>query len=271
MPARLDPNRDLITLQPMERAGGGTVIVIAKSPEPGRVKTRLCPPCDPAQAASIAAACLEDTFIAADGSSATRRVVALDGPPGSWIPDGYEVVRQVDGGLGERLDAALRWAASTDHGHSPSMILGMDTPQVGAMDIDRALSVLHEPGVDAVLGPAVDGGYWTIGFTAEAVVGCSGLFDGVPMSTSRTAEAQLRTLGSMGLRARVLPVIRDIDTWHDALVVARGFPDLATSGAIRALQSAHLLDTGCSINNSIDGSSSGETGGEAGGASRVGP
>lgn len=216
----------------MDSVGGGTLLVIAKAPDPGHVKTRLCPPCTVEQAASIASAALRDTFAAVSAADPARRVVAFDGAAGPWIPAGYELVEQVRGGLADRLDAAFRWVASTGDGASPMMVLAMDTPQISSTDITAALRVLGEPGVDAVLGPAFDGGYWTIGFTAEVVSARIGLFDGVPMSTPRTAEAQVATLESLGLNYRILASLRDLDTWIDAVAIAQEFPDLATSVAV---------------------------------------
>ena len=72
----------------MDSVGGGTLLVIAKAPDPGHVKTRLCPPCTVEQAASIASAALRDTFAA----------VSAAGP---WIPAGYELVEKVRGGLAD--------------------------------------------------------------------------------------------------------------------------------------------------------------------------
>jgi glycosyltransferase A (GT-A) superfamily protein (DUF2064 family) len=84
--------------------------IIAKTPEPGRVKTRLCPPCTAKQAAEIAAAALADTVDAIDATvgvspwvGLVRRVLLLDGRADEWIPDGYDVVTQRGDGLAERL------------------------------------------------------------------------------------------------------------------------------------------------------------------------
>ena len=105
--------------------------IIAKTPEPGRVKTRLCPPCTPEQAAEIAAAALADTIDAVDSRSPTRhgwdacrRVVLLDGQPGEWIPADYDVVAQRGDGLAERL-------ANGFDDLGPGVIVGMDTPAAG--------------------------------------------------------------------------------------------------------------------------------------------
>ena len=72
------------------------LMVIAKAPVPGRVKTRLTPPCTPDQAARLAAAAIQDTLAAAlDVDRDIRRIVVLDGEPGPWIPGGFEIVPQL--------------------------------------------------------------------------------------------------------------------------------------------------------------------------------
>src|SRR5262249_40480111 len=147
---------------------------------PGRVKTRLCPPCSHEQAACLAAAALADTFAAVDATSCSDRVLALDGSPGPWVPDGWKVVPQLGNGLAERLDAAVQ---AID---GPVLVVGMDTPQLTARLLDDACSRLEQPETDAVLGPAADGGFWTIGFQRER----AGAFDGVTMSTNKTGEQQ---------------------------------------------------------------------------------
>src|SRR5438105_3192912 len=86
------------------------VLVLAKAPEPGRVKTRLCPPLSPAQAADVATAALADTLDAVVACGAERRILALDGRPGPWLPAGFEVIEQRGAGLAERL--ANAWMAA---------------------------------------------------------------------------------------------------------------------------------------------------------------
>jgi uncharacterized protein len=155
-----------------------TVLVIAKSPLPGRVKTRLCPPCTPVEAAAIAEASLADTLRAVDDSRARRWTLVLAGPPGPWLPAHADVVAQNAGGLGERLAAA---AADVD---GPMLTVGMDTPQLTPELLDESCRRLLHPESDAVLGPAADGGYWAIGFREP----CPGAFTGAPMSTATACE-----------------------------------------------------------------------------------
>jgi rSAM/selenodomain-associated transferase 1 len=192
-----------------------SLVVIAKTPAAGRSKTRLTPPLSPAAAARLAEAALTDTLHAAAAARAERRVLILDGAPGRWLPDGFEVIAQRGGGLDERLAHAF-----ADVG-GPALIIGMDTPQVDAGLLELGLSALSEPAVDAVLGPALDGGYWAIGLRRpdpSALIG-------VPMSTERTVHEQRSRLRSLGLTVRELPALRDVDTYADACAVAATAPE----------------------------------------------
>jgi rSAM/selenodomain-associated transferase 1 len=191
-----------------------TVVVMAKAPVPGRVKTRLCPPCTPIEAAALAEAAIADTLAAVDGTACARRVLALDGRPGPWLPDGWDAVPQRGGTLGDRLDAAVVNTAG------PVLVLGMDTPQATPAHLARAWSTLLSTGIDAVLGPALDGGYWTIGVREPR----PGLFDGVEMSTARTGRQQRARLEALGLAVATLDGLRDVDTYPDAVAVAAACP-----------------------------------------------
>jgi rSAM/selenodomain-associated transferase 1 len=205
-----------------------TLIVLAKAPVPGRVKTRLCPPCTPQQAARIAEASLLDTVAAANRSGFERRVLALDGAPGPWLPRGWAVVPQVAGDLGRRLDGAFAAA------EPPALLIGMDTPQLDAALLDRARSILLAGDCDGVLGPAFDGGYWAIGFSRRV----HGAFHHVPMSTARTGAVQIRRLRALGLRTRMLTPLRDIDHFADALAVAGAVPASRLATAVGSVMDA---------------------------------
>jgi hypothetical protein len=200
-------------------------IVLAKAPEPGRSKTRLSPPCTPEQAAELAAAALVDTLAAADAAATGRRVVALDGDRAGLVPAGWEVIAQRGRGLDERIASAFE-----DVG-GPALLVGMDTPQVEPALLFASARALLERGVDAVLGPAIDGGYWAIGMREPgpaAVVG-------VPMSSATTGAAQLARLGALGLRVRTLPVQRDVDTIADARAVAAAAPRTRFAATLAAM------------------------------------
>lgn len=202
-----------------------TVIVLAKSPVPGHVKTRLCPPCNPEDAARLAEAALVDTLTAVVATPCRRRVLALDGTPGPWLPAGFEVIPQRGVGLDERLAHAF-----TDVGGG-ALLVGMDTPQLTPARLTASLRSLGARHVDAVLGPAEDGGWWCIGLHAPEPE----VFLGVPMSTSQTGAAQQARLRRLGFRTATLPIMRDIDEFDDAVAVARAAPDTRFATTLRPM------------------------------------
>jgi len=208
------------------------VLVMAKEPVPGQVKTRLCPPLSPDEAAMVAEAALADTLAAVSACAAERRVVALVGKPGPWLPPGTDVIAQRGATFGERL--ANAWA---DVG-GPGVQIGMDTPQVAPADLDPLLAVVRRPGRSAVLGPAEDGGWWVIGWDGARP---SAVFDGVPMSTPATGRRQVERLRHLGLSVVVAPVLRDIDTIADLWAVATGAPASETAAVARALGIGELV------------------------------
>lgn len=191
------------------------ILVLAKQPIPGRVKTRLCPPCDPQDAALIAEAALVSTLAAVAATPTRRRVLVLDGPPARSHPLTFEVIPQRGQGLDERLASAFEDAGA------PSLLIGMDTPQVQPPLLQHAMETLAAPGTDAVLGPTADGGYWAIGLRrADPLV-----FGGVPMSAPDTFERQADRLTSLRLKFPTLPPLVDVDRFPDALAVAEEIPN----------------------------------------------
>ena len=193
------------------------ILVMAKAPVPGRVKTRLCPPCTAEQAAQLAEAALADTLDAVAGCGVRRRIVALDGEPGDWLPPGFDVVPQPAGSFAERLAAAWEVAGG------PGVQIGMDTPQVTSALLEGALGALD--GAGSALGPTVDGGWWVIGLRRPDPA----VFLGVPMSTSATGAAQHRRLRALNLDIAVLPTLVDLDTVHDLPAVVEAGPDTRTA------------------------------------------
>ncbi len=205
------------------------LLVIAKAPVPGRSKTRLSPPCSPEEAACLAEAALACTLDAVAATPASRRVLLLDGEPGEWVPDGFDVLPQRGAGLDERL------AAGFEDAGAPSLLIGMDTPQVTPALLVEAVEALTAPGVGAVLGRATDGGWWAIGLHRPDL----DVFVGVPMSLPETHAAQSRRLAALGHRVEHLPVLRDVDRFDDALAVAAAIPGSGFARRVREIRHRH--------------------------------
>jgi glycosyltransferase A (GT-A) superfamily protein (DUF2064 family) len=202
---------------------GLTLLVIAKSPVPGRVKTRLTPEITPVEAAELAAAALADTLDVVAGAPAYRRVLVLEGAPGSWIPAGFDVVKQAPGGLADRLAGAF---AVVD---GPAFLVGSDTPQLTVDDLWAGGE--HAEGPDAVIGLSEDGGFWGIGMRRP----CPNVFEGVPMSTARTGVIQRNALRRKGFSVGHLRMMRDVDTMQDARAVAALAPGTRFAAALHRL------------------------------------
>lgn len=201
------------------------LLVMAKAPVPGRVKTRLVPPMTPVESASVAEAALADTLEAVASCGAERFIVALDGEPGPWLPEGFTVIQQVEGTFNERLAAA--WAAAG----GPGLQIGMDTPQVSPELLDTCLATVADGSHEAALGLAEDGGWWAIGLAEPHPEA----FAGVPMSRSDTGALQHEHLRALGLSVTDLPALRDLDDADDARAIAELAPRTRTAERVRAV------------------------------------
>jgi len=193
--------------------------IMAKAPQPGRSKTRLCPPLNPHQAAALSAAFLRDTTetlaavsrlapIAAYAAYAPKGGEALfddriapgtslllaDGSPP--MPDGVE-------GFGRCLLHAIQGMLGA--GHAAACVLSSDIPTLPARLLVKAATLLLAPGDRAVLGPSPDGGYYLLGLKAEHAE----MFADIAWSTADVAEttrARARHLG--------LPLV-ELESWYD--------------------------------------------------------
>ena len=205
------------------------LVVIAKECLPGRVKTRLHPALSFEQAAELAAASLDDTLTAALALPASRRILAFDGVTPPRLAAEFEILPQVAGGLDERL------AAIFDELDEPTVLIGMDTPQVTSELLAPVFTDWSDD-TDAWLGLADDGGFWALALAAPRAgvrLDQSGpgrsrrgdLIRGVPMSMDDTGARQLDRLHEAGLNVRHLPVLTDVDTIADAHSVAATVPD----------------------------------------------
>ncbi|ODA70554.1 TIGR04282 family arsenosugar biosynthesis glycosyltransferase [Streptomyces sp. AVP053U2] len=209
---------------------GGTpaILVMAKAPRPGTVKTRLHPLLDPQRCAELQAELIRHTMQLT--TSHTPRAYLAYAPAdgedtlGTAVPAGVRLLLQRGEDLGQRLAAAVT-DAFTD-GARPLLVIGTDAPTLTAGHLTAAFTTLEDN--DVALGPALDGGYYLIGLRAPH----TSLFDLAPdmWSTDRVLTAT-RALGE-GLNTGLLPPLRDLDTPEDAAAL---LPDPALPPQIAAL------------------------------------
>ena len=200
--------------RPGERGTGGAgrpaLVVFAKVPEPGRVKTRLCPPLSPDEAAALYDAFLRDALDryaalgAAPGGPAVR--LYLGGAarePEGLVPDGVSVHPQRGRGLGERMLRAFVETFAAGHGRA--VVVGTDHPTLPDAFFALAFEALDDP-MTAVLGPSDDGGYYLLGLNEVT----ADLFD-MDYSHPAVFDDTLDRVMDNDLTPVVLPAHYDVD------------------------------------------------------------
>jgi uncharacterized protein len=209
-----------------------TVLVVAKAPVPGLVKTRLGADIGDEPAAGLAAAALLDTLEAVAASGAAGHL-CLAGDLADAVRRhhleqallGWTVTPQRGEGFAARLVNA-----HADAGPGVVVQIGMDTPQVtpGLLRTAAAAIGTH----DAALGPAPDGGWWVLARrdprVAEALAA-------VEMSTSSTCEDTEHAIMAAGHSVVRTSTLLDVDTLDDARAVAEQAPDSRFAAAWRTL------------------------------------
>ena len=186
---------------------------MAKASQPGRAKTRLCPPLTPDEAAAFNTAFLKDVVDNVARSSAGRTVAIYMafGPPGSEpffereLPEGVGLIETWRPNFGD----CLREATETmlDLGHATACVLNSDSPTLPSALLAETYAALEAPGDRAVLGPSTDGGYYLLALKALH----RRMFEDVAWSTERVAAQTLERAGELGLEVVRLPAWYDVD------------------------------------------------------------
>lgn len=193
------------------------LLVFAKDPVPGRVKTRLAAEVGPDEAARIYRS-LGRRVVDQVRGGPYRTVVCFDPPEArtaveEWLgTHGVEFHPQSPGNLGDRLEAAFRWAFQES---DRVLVIGTDAPGVDAKGMEAALRTLDE--ADLALGPALDGGYYLLGLRDPTPE----LFREIPWSTAEVLEATRARARELGLEEVLLPPLRDVDTREDLMRLER--------------------------------------------------
>ena len=185
------------------------LIVMAKAPVAGFAKTRLVPPLTPEQAASLAEAMLCD-MLARPWTGFERHLCVSGESPHfeAAARDGWRLSKQVAGDLGARLEAASLAAFAA--GARSIAFLGTDAPDLPDAFMEELQAALSE-GAQVVLGPATDGGYYTLATATHSPL----LFRDMPWSRPELFEATAAAVEGAGLKLHLLPPWSDIDEVND--------------------------------------------------------
>lgn len=218
----------------------GCTVVMAKRPEPGRVKTRLIVELTDRQAACVHAAMLECVLERLYRTLPGGVMLALDGDPDKplsvsnvglsvTVPPGVEIIGQGTGDLGQRIGHVWRKLGS-----GPAVFFGVDSPDVPS----QVLRIIYNPlsHADAAAGPVDDGGYWCLAarrYTPE-------LLTGIDWGTSAVYHQTREAARNAGLTLHELPAWHDVDTAEDLralLIRLRGTPEPALTRLRHRLES----------------------------------
>ncbi len=211
----------------------GLLLIMAKQPDRGAVKTRLCPPLEPEQAMALYDTFLRDTIrlVAAAcqivGNVSPGLAYAPAGAHGYFraiVPPDFVLLPQVGGNLGERL-SSLPYQAR-EAGFALTAMIDSDSPTLPVEYVAQCFTALARPDIDFALGPCRDGGYYMIGLKRPQPA----LFENITWSTSSVTADTLRQGVGSGLRAALLPTWYDVDTAADLDTLRaelRECPDLA--------------------------------------------
>ncbi len=197
------------------------MVVFAKAPIPGQVKTRLCPPLTPDEAATLQGSLVLDLAERARAlaKSGACTAYAACAPSKDHVffkilgeRQGLDLFDQVGQDLGARMHRAF--ADAFARGHRRVVLVGTDVPTLTAGALSEALTLLAQ--YEMVVGPAEDGGYYLIGLTRPV----EALFEGIPWSTDQVLARTLERAKALDLRAVQLATRRDIDRPQDLLAYA---------------------------------------------------
>jgi len=188
------------------------VALFVKPPIPGRVKSRLARDIGDEAACSIYRR-LADHAIQVIQASGFPLALFFDGDearlPEYWQQTAQFCIRQQGADLGERMAGAFSYLFTG--GADQVVLVGSDIPGIDAAYLQQAFTLLHSH--DLVIGPALDGGYCLIGFNRHSFRNT--LFHQIPWSTDQVCALTLSAAQQSGLKAGLLPPLRDIDTVED--------------------------------------------------------
>lgn len=209
------------------------LLVFAKAPVAGRVKTRLSPPLPPDAAALLYEACLRDVVALCARERARLEVWYDDhGSARDYFAHEFTVAihAQSSGDLGHRMSDAFE--RSFNDGAQRVIIVGSDVPTLPESVLNAAVDGLRE--AEMVIGPTLDGGYYLVGLTAAVWPRARSLFSDLEWSTPTVFRGTVERAAQARLDLRVLPGWYDVDTINDvrqALLDARPDSNLARWGA----------------------------------------
>jgi len=214
--------------------GKSVLGIYAKQPLPGQVKTRLCPPLSPSEAAGLYQCALQETVTRMQGCEAFELVICYAGER-SWFAEAFpdvQLLPQRGEDLGVRM--ADSFSQLFQQGYRQVVLIGSDSPDLPLQLVEQAFRKLRQ--TDVVLAPAEDGGYVLIGkskFLPE-------LFSAIRWSSAEVLPETLRRIEKLGIKAFLLPGWEDLDDLAALGRLLRRSPQSRTADYLRRQLAQHF-------------------------------
>lgn len=190
------------------------IVVMVKTPHPGKVKTRLQPFLTAEQSASLAACFMQDTVLKV--RKLTANIIIGFAPAGGQtelqaiLGENLLWAEQIGDNLGERIESVIGFAES--NGFGPIITIGTDSPSLPVSQIQTAIEYFRSKETELVLGPSADGGYYLIGLRKSI----PGIFENILWSSPTVFEQTVKNAESAGVsRIKKLSIWDDVDTPQD--------------------------------------------------------
>jgi rSAM/selenodomain-associated transferase 1 len=200
----------------MDKQLAKLLVIVAKEPVPGKVKTRLFPKLSPAVAADLYRCFLHDRIQEVSTLNEVDRAIAYTPEDAgktftTLALDGFELFAQQGKHLGERLNNIFLEKLS--QGYNAVSIVDSDSPDLPKSLIKESFELLLSKRADIVFGPCYDGGYYLVGMRKPHPE----LFRNIPWSTENVLSATLEKARKIGLNVKLLTRWNDLDTFEDLL------------------------------------------------------
>lgn len=224
------------------RTGKACILVFARAPELGKVKTRLGEHLDAETVLDLYRCFVADTLETVEKCDVPVRILYHPATATQqmidWLGRGRCLVPQIQGTIGCKMASALTGAF--DDGYDRAVLLGTDIPDLPLSIPEAALRALYRN--DAVIGPSLDGGYYLIGFHRDAY--SDRYFDIVAWSTDTVFSETMDRFAENKINAHVLPAWRDIDTWKDlrAFIYRNGRKKSDAPQTVACLRASGLMN-----------------------------
>jgi rSAM/selenodomain-associated transferase 1 len=200
------------------------LVIVAKAPVPGAVKTRLCSDLTPATATELYCCFLQDRIAEMGALKGIDLAIAYT-PADSkahfaaFISNGFALFPQQGQDLGERLNSIF--VQKSTEGYDAIAIVDSDTPDLPKAVVQESIDLLTSGRAEAVFGPCYDGGYYLVGLRRPHPE----LFRDIPWSTVTVLQKTLETAAKISIKTELLRYWNDLDTFADLLAYYHQYKD----------------------------------------------